>query len=166
MENASKALIMAGSILIGVLLVALMVYFFTSASGVRRSYSQHINNTRMTEFNTKFTKYAIGAGQYINSGGTDYATIHDIITLANYAEEFNEGLDDDSYDFISIEINGSRVNNSGIDKNQTIKDNETNKYVLNGEVVYNQSSGRVQEINFRPPRSNEVRQADLIAGTR
>ena len=43
MENASKALIMAGIILIGILLIALMVYFFNSVSGLRKSYDDNIS---------------------------------------------------------------------------------------------------------------------------
>lgn len=150
MENASKALIMSGSILIGVLLVALMVYLFTSASAMRKSYSTNISNTRMNEFNTKYTKYLVTEEEYKESG--NYVTIRDIITLANNAEEFNEGLDEDSNDFISICVNADgigRINNNSIDENQLLKKHIDKKYVLDGPVEYNQSSGRVKKINFK-----------------
>lgn len=148
MENASKALIMSGSILIGVLLVALMVYLFTSASGMRKSYSANISNTRMNEFNTKYTKYLVTEEEYDESG--NYVTIRDIITLANNAEEFNEGLDEESNDFISIKIKEKQINNSDtIIKNELLKDNIDKKYVLFESVKYNQSSGRVKEIIFK-----------------
>ena len=123
MENASKALIMSGSILIGVLLVALMVYLFTSASAMRKSYSTNISNTRMNEFNTKYTKYLVTKEEYEESG--NYVTIRDIITLANNAEEFNEGLDEDSNDFISICVNEDgigRINNNSRDENKLLKE--------------------------------------------
>ena len=147
MENASKALIMSGSILIGVLLVALMVYLFTSASAMRKSYSTNISNTRMNEFNTKYTKYLVTKEEYEEYG--NYVTIRDIITLANNAEEFNEGLDEDSNDFISICVNYIRINNNSIDENQLLKEHIDEKYVLDGPVEYNQSSGRVKKINFK-----------------
>ena len=47
MENASKALIMAGTILIGILLIALLVYFFNSVLGVDKAYNANINTTRI-----------------------------------------------------------------------------------------------------------------------
>lgn len=157
MENASKALIMSGSILIGVLLVALMVYLFTSASAMRKSYSTNISNTRMNEFNTKYTKYLVTSEEYKESG--NYVTIRDIITLANNAEEFNEELDENSNDFISICVNDIRINNADKNENDLLKDNISNKYVCTA-VEYNQSSGRVKKISFRNTRPDEDRPAE------
>ncbi len=113
MENASKALIMAGTMLIGILLVALMVYFFSSAAGVRSSYSQSVNETRMAEFNTDFTKYAVTKNEYIDSNGKTYVTIHDIVTLANNADEFNKELDEEDFDYITIEFSNVQSDRYG-----------------------------------------------------
>ena len=55
MENASKALIIAGAILLAILIIALGVMIYQQAAGV-------VNNNSMSEvdistFNTKFTQY-------------------------------------------------------------------------------------------------------------
>ena len=55
MENASKALIIAGAILLSILIISLGIMIFNQASGV-------VNNNAMTEvevstFNEKFTQY-------------------------------------------------------------------------------------------------------------
>ena len=55
MENASKALIIAGAILLAILLISLGIMIYTQASGV-------VNNNAMSEveissFNKKFTQY-------------------------------------------------------------------------------------------------------------
>ena len=55
MENASKALIIAGAILLSILIITLGIAVFGQASGV-------VNNNAMSEvevttFNTKFTQY-------------------------------------------------------------------------------------------------------------
>lgn len=55
MENASKALIIAGAILLAILIISLGILIFNQASGIA-------NNSAMTEverqnFNAKFTQY-------------------------------------------------------------------------------------------------------------
>ena len=55
MENASKALIIAGAILLAILIISLGIMIYNQASGV-------VNNNAMTEveissFNQKFTQY-------------------------------------------------------------------------------------------------------------
>lgn len=152
MENASKALMMAAVILIGVLLLALMVYFFSSAYGLRSSYSDNINNTRITEFNTKFTKYNITETQYENSNCRDYVTIHNIVTLANYASEFNEGLTGDDNEYIRIVINedgiGNISKNKAGDNNKLLKDyNDAGYKFVSTEVQYD-TTGRIKLMQF------------------
>ncbi len=158
MENASKALIMAGTMLIGILLVALMVYFFSSAAGVRRAYSRQVNNTRMEEFNTDFTKYAITETQYEQSGKKTYVTMHDIITLANNADEFNKELNEGDFDYITIKANFKEVgtpvynkitNGTTENKNEMLSNYMDKKFVIadNG-IDYNETTGRIKEMRF------------------
>lgn len=149
MENASKALIMAGAILIGVLLLALMVYFFSVASGLRGAYSKNVNNTRITEFNTKFTKYNITETEYKNSVDKSYVTIRDIVTLANYAKEFNDEMQSTDFGYISVYIvgEGDISGNTTEDNNGLLKQYIATKYVSTG-VKYN-DTGRIKSITFK-----------------
>lgn len=79
MENASKALIMAAGVLIGVLVLSLGVYLFVTFGTSAREIRDDINSARLTEFNAKFNMYA----------DRDDITIYDIISLVNLAQENN-----------------------------------------------------------------------------
>lgn len=151
MENASKALIMAGAILIGVLLLALMVYFFSVASGLRGAYSKNVNNTRITEFNTKFTKYNITETEYKNSEEKSYVTIRDIVTLANYAKEFNGEMQSGDSDYISVKIvrEGDISGNITKDNNKLLSDHISCIYVAEKNGVTYYDTGRIESMTFK-----------------
>lgn len=55
MENASKALIIAGAILLSILLISLGIMIYRQASGVVNSNA--MSEVEMQQFNTKFTQY-------------------------------------------------------------------------------------------------------------
>lgn len=74
MENASKALLMAAGILIGVLMLALMVTLFLSSSEVSNEYEQTKKSEAVQQFNVNFTQYL----------GQDLS-IHQVITMKNFA---------------------------------------------------------------------------------
>lgn len=76
MENASKALIMAGGILIGMLLLTFLVVMFTSAGNVSQSYDDTKREEAIQQFNSNFTKYL---GKEL--------TIHQVVTICNFAEK-------------------------------------------------------------------------------
>lgn len=79
MENASKALIMAAGVLIGVLILSLAAYLFISFGQKSRDMRDIIEKNQIMEFNTRFTKFE----------GTPTATIYDVISLAQFAAEYN-----------------------------------------------------------------------------
>lgn len=58
MDNASKALIMAGAILISVALVSLGVYLFNMASGLTGDAENELTSSKIETQNGKFEKYA------------------------------------------------------------------------------------------------------------
>ena len=76
MENASKALLMAGGVLIGVLILALMVTLFISSQNITKSYEETKQSEAVQQFNVNFTKYL---GQNL--------TIHQAITITNFANQ-------------------------------------------------------------------------------
>ena len=78
MENASKALIMAGGILLGVLILTLMVTLFLSAKELSAAYEERKLSEAVQQFNVNFTKYV---GQSL--------TIHQVVTISNFAEKNN-----------------------------------------------------------------------------
>jgi len=89
MENASKALIMAAEILIGVMILSIGVYLFNLFAGYSSSMYQKIEDTQIAEFNDRFLKFY---GSRKNDLGKDVpieCTIHDIMSLANFAQKHN-----------------------------------------------------------------------------
>ena len=58
MDNASKALIMAGAILIAVALVSLGVYLYQSAANSVGDSTAYMDATKVETQNSKFEKYA------------------------------------------------------------------------------------------------------------
>ena len=79
MENASQALIIAGTILIAMIVLSLGVYLVANYSRVGESYEQTQTTTEITKFNTNFTKFI---------GRTDI-TAQEIITLKKFAENYD-----------------------------------------------------------------------------
>ena len=57
MENASKALIIAGSILIAILLIAFGVQILSSTNGTAEQVKVASQTTEVAMFNSKFTQY-------------------------------------------------------------------------------------------------------------
>lgn len=89
MENASKALVMAGGVLIGILIISIGVYLFNSFSVYSEENYKIIEDIQIAEFNNKFLKYY---GTKKNENGVDVpieCTIHDIVNLANLAQRNN-----------------------------------------------------------------------------
>ena len=62
MENASKALIIAGAILISILLISVAIMVISSTQGVQDQMGQQMDSTEKSTFNAQFTNYA-GTGR-------------------------------------------------------------------------------------------------------
>lgn len=80
MENASKALLMAGGILTALLVIGALILMFNQLGSYQKGNSDAEKNSQIAEFNKKFEKYAEGE---IN--GTD------IISLVNQVIDYNKG---------------------------------------------------------------------------
>ena len=129
MENASKALIMAASILIGIIIISLAVYLFVTFGATSAEVHKQIEIDRLNHFNNQFTSYE----------GKEDITIYDIVTLANLATENNKYYEftrrtsipsndtNDNYIFVTITKQGQSRKNIefGINNNST---EITNKY--------------------------------------
>ena len=78
MENASKALIMAGGILITILVVSLLVLFWNQVSDYEKTSSDAEKEAQLSTFNEQFTQYA----------RTDLRGV-DLISLVNKVINYN-----------------------------------------------------------------------------
>ena len=80
MENASKALLMAAGVLMGILIISLAVFLFVTFGATSAESHKQIEQSRIDEFNSQFLKYQ----------GKDDLTIYNVITVANSATSNNE----------------------------------------------------------------------------
>lgn len=145
MENASKALIIAGGVLIAVLVVSLQVYLFADFGATAARINAENVDKQLLEFNARFTSYA-----------DKEVTIHDIITVAHYAIENNkyyEGVDEN---LIHIYLNGadltSYMNENELinaDKNAiTTSSPSLPKYICKSNNLSYHSNGRIKTMTF------------------
>ncbi len=90
MENASKALIMAGGVLIAILLLTLFSYLFGKMASGTSSVYHTIEKHEIDEFNQQFLNYeGRGIVTRKNAEGEEvinYLTPQDIATLINLAQ--------------------------------------------------------------------------------
>ena len=89
MENATKALIMAATILISIVVISLGLYLAATLSSFSAQVNEETRQKQISEFNGQFSKYE----------GREDLTIHDIITIANLAKENN-----DYYELTSTDV--------------------------------------------------------------
>lgn len=107
MENASKALLMAAGVLIGILILAFGVYLFTQFGGTSALIHGQIESDRINQFNSQFTSYE----------GKDDITIYNILTVVNLAKDNNEYYElttqesNNYYISVTAKINGSTKTN-------------------------------------------------------
>ena len=104
MENASKAVIIAGGILVGLIIFAIFVYEFTIFSSTSHEISEIEKQEEITRFNAKFTRFANKNEPYVkkNEDGTtetiytgylgrkNAISIQDFATMYNMAMEWNK----------------------------------------------------------------------------
>ena len=86
MENASKALLMAAGILIGVLVLSLLAYLIISFSQLYADIDKQNADQKLAQFNTQYTTYL----------HREDLTIYDVLTIVGYAKENNDNYRDKS----------------------------------------------------------------------
>ncbi len=153
MENASKALLMAGGVLIGILILTLAVYLFITFGAQSKEIYSKMEEKQLTQYNAQYTIYA----------GRSDVTIYDIISLANLAYENNEnyknyGNYDDSYKVIvSLTGTGELQNRTAEEKQELIESYNgvnangdiANRFTCESIEYYRTTTGRVSKIVFK-----------------
>ena len=131
MENASKALLMAGGILIGILILALMTTLFITSNQVTTRYAYTKNEEAIQQFNVNFTKYL----------GQDL-TIHEVVTICNFANR-------ESNKVIEVEVTAGGLTSQNIKDivaQYTKEEDSITKYRI---IINNYSEdGYINSISF------------------
>ena len=94
MENASKALIMAAEILIGVMIISIAVYLFNVLGQYGADTTAEIQESQLQQFNNQFLKYYGNTSTKKADGKVVVepikCTMQEIVGLANLARKINE----------------------------------------------------------------------------
>lgn len=147
MENASKALIIAGAILLSIAIIGIGMYIYTQAEDTIKSAGSGLSTQQITTFNAEYTTYE----------GTRSGTV--VRTLLDKIRTFNIEHSTDSAEQISIVSGGSAAaitttTNAGVkaavDIN-TIKSKikTGSKYTI--DFGYDGTTGRVISMGIQGP---------------
>lgn len=82
MENATKALLIAGGVLIAIIILTIGVTLYSMYSNQSKEYSQIITTTEIQKFNSKFNVYV---------GRTDI-TAQEVASVVNLAKEYGDAV--------------------------------------------------------------------------
>lgn len=118
MENASKALLMAGAVLIAILIIGLLLFMFNQISDFKKSGNEIEKNSQIVAFNTDFERYT-----YEEIKGVD------IISIINKVVDFNKKSD-----------NGGTTNSVDYSIKMSIMVSNLNKfkqdYIVNTDGIF------------------------------
>ncbi len=119
MENASKALIIVGGVLIGVMILSMFLYVFRAAAKTNQSYDEKQAQEQLETYNAKYEVY-----------NRNNNTIIDLLTVINLAYDNNVSCDYDPQNSVEIlikisdskyyKIPGDYNKKDVIDKNQVL----------------------------------------------
>lgn len=109
MENASKALIIAGAILLSILLISLGIMIFTQAQGIAENTG--MNEADIQAFNSKFQKY-----EGTKKGSQVKALLNEIIAVNNDENDENDITLD------ATSMTGAKIDSTGwVNSSKTYK---------------------------------------------
>ena len=145
MENASQALIIAGGVLIGIIIISMGVYLFTQAVAIPNEYNAKLEKEKLIAFNQKFEAY-----------NRQDVSAQDIITVVNMATENNRQYEEtDTEYYIKVYLDGDIINKYTEEEKIAILqsteiENEQIVYPYTcKEINYSSVTGRVISIKFK-----------------
>jgi len=127
MENASKALIMAGSVLLALIVIASIVFLIGRVQNLPDTYTQKWDKIEIQKYNANFEVFI----------DREDITPQEIISILNFAEEKGN-------------ITDVVINPKIIDKNSFLATGTVNstKYKCNYEDIEYGEDGKISEIKF------------------
>lgn len=151
MENASKALLIAAEILIGVLIISIAVQLITKTRSLPKSYESQMTVQEIQKFNVEFTKHI--RNDEING---DYFTPQDVVSIFKLKDEWEKKG-------VTITITGLTASDSGYDSTKKTISNEGEflnsllptysagaytEYIFKISIISYDSQGRINDIKL------------------
>lgn len=145
MENASKALIIAAEILIGVLILTAFVFIFRAFGAFSDTVNENIEVKNVTEFNTKFEIY----------NGRKDLTAQDLITIGNLAKQYNQS--DSAAMTITVTVSGIEARYMNL---HTLSDELSYEFIHQysvqrkiyfecSKIEYNENTGKIDKVSLK-----------------
>lgn len=161
MENASKALLIAAGVLLGLMILSLAVFLFMNFGGTSAQIHDSVEQDQINNFNSQFTQY---------EGKTD-VTIYDAVSLANLATQNNQeyeltkrnSVTDGKDNYISVVLDGTCIEGGANSNTQDLANannnrikqqvdnylkNNVNMSLYNVKVSLSTETGRVYQVIF------------------
>lgn len=141
-ENASRALLMAAGVLVGVLLLSLAVYLFTIFGNFGSEMTTQMNEKNLSEFNAQFTKYE--SYQDENGKWQNTCRAQDVVTIANLAKENNNKYEytvsDANTGYYYVKVIVKNVSSNYKDNFEIASLNDYTTFLANysGESIYSE----------------------------
>lgn len=136
MENATKALLIAGGVLIGIVMVTIGLYLYTTYSNQSKEYNQLITATEIQKFNSNFEAYL----------GRENITAQEIASVVNLAKQYNNQVK------IYLGLTELTFNSGSTYKTpeEFIKNNQDKAFICkisNSNPRYDES-GKIEQLTF------------------
>ena len=154
MENASKALIIAGEVLIAIMVIAIATYMFMVGRGPAEQYGDMLDHREIARFNVTFERLV----------GREDITVQEIISVRN---SVNASYDRTGSIAVNTNIGGALSNLSAVNaRGDFVVSDEQILYWSLGSTVTNMISVRVANVspevfrNMRGPRFS-VSESDI-----
>ena len=159
MENASKALLMAGGVLLGILILSLAVYLFSNFGGASSRIHDNIEENQTAQFNSQFTKYV----------GNENVTIHDVVTMANLATENNKyyefpkmgNMPTGNDNYIAVLLDGARIEYGYGDNQETIEQ-RYNNLILDAVNAITSASSELKKYDVQVELSETTKRVYIL----
>lgn len=150
MENASKALIMATSVILGILILTFLVFIFGIFSNFSKTNNISQEDKQISSFNAEFFKY-----YEQNVSQRPKLTSHDIVSIGNYAKENNSKYalntrEENTY-YVAVDVITSDESLIGFEKRseqEYLNLLEKNKVFVCTQVTVNNFTKRVEYVKY------------------
>lgn len=143
MENASKALIIAGAILLSILIISLGIFIFNQASEITKS--SNLSEVEVLQFNEKFASFE---GEHVRGS--------EVNSLLNRVVQNNIANQDDASKQVKVRVTKTDEGTwqkgtipSGIIKSITTKALTGKSYKVECKIT-DQKTGLIDEIAIEP----------------
>lgn len=154
MENATKALLIAAGVLIGLMILSVGITLYTSLGNFVDNYQKEADEIALHKFNEQFTRY-INCED--NTKEPEFIlTIQDIVTAANNARENNQKYQLEEPTDYNYYVTVNMTGNANLEKTinleeaaRILRNNMDKRYRCTiNNVKINENTGRVCEISF------------------